>query len=128
MIEAVADVAIRRLASPTWSRGGSREKAFYDLFDDKQDCFLAAYDGLGEAVRRRLVGISEAQTRRGAERMRTATAALLGCSQARPSSRFAIVEILAAGRRRSFAATPLCVGSPSSSTSAAVSHRSNSPE
>lgn len=78
---------------------GVSRKTFYELFDSKEDCFLAAYDVLLENL------LSEAgnafESRPGApwaERICVALEALLEHLAAHPSeARFAIVEVLAAG-------------------------------
>lgn len=78
---------------------GVSRKTFYELFDSKEDCFLAAYDVLLENL------LSDAgnafESRPGApwaERMAAALEALLAHLAAHPDeARFAIVEVLAAG-------------------------------
>jgi AcrR family transcriptional regulator len=78
---------------------GVSRKTFYELFDSKEDCFLAAYDVLLESV------LAEAtdsfESRPGApwaERTTTALAMLLKHLSEHPAeARFAIVEVLAAG-------------------------------
>jgi AcrR family transcriptional regulator len=78
---------------------GVSRKTFYELFDSKEDCFLAAYDVLlenllGEAA-------TEFESLPGApwpERVSAALSALLDHLAEHPSeARFAIVEVLAAG-------------------------------
>jgi AcrR family transcriptional regulator len=78
---------------------GVSRKTFYELFDSKEDCFLAAYDVLlenllGEAV-------NEFESRPGtpwAERICAALETLLEHLAEHPEeARFAIVEVLAAG-------------------------------
>ena len=78
---------------------GVSRKTFYELFDSKEDCFLATYDVLlgnllGEAT-------DEFESRTGsswAERVAGAMEALLEHLAKHPDeARFAIVEILAAG-------------------------------
>jgi AcrR family transcriptional regulator len=78
---------------------GVSRKTFYELFDSKEDCFLAAYDVLlenllGEAT-------DEFESMPGApwaERVSAALAALLDHLSEHPGeARFAIVEVLAAG-------------------------------
>lgn len=78
---------------------GVSRKTFYELFDSKEDCFLAAYDVLLE----NLLGEStnEFESLPGApwaERVSAALGALLDHLAEHPSeARFAIVEVLAAG-------------------------------
>ncbi|HEX6153287.1 MAG TPA: TetR/AcrR family transcriptional regulator [Solirubrobacterales bacterium] len=78
---------------------GVSRKTFYELFDSKEDCFLAAYDVLlenllGEAA-------NEFESHPGApwaERVSAGLSALLEHLAEHPSeARFAIVEVLAAG-------------------------------
>jgi AcrR family transcriptional regulator len=78
---------------------GVSRKTFYELFDSKEDCFLAAYDVLlenllGEAT-------DEYESLPGApwpERVSVALSSLLDHLAEHPSeARFAIVEVLAAG-------------------------------
>lgn len=78
---------------------GVSRKTFYELFDSKEDCFLAAYDVLlgnllGEAT-------ESFEARAGAtwaERVCSALEALLEHLATHPEeARFAIVEVLAAG-------------------------------
>lgn len=78
---------------------GVSRKTFYELFDSKEDCFLAAYDVLLENLLEeaanefeRLPGAS------WAGRVSAALGALLDHLAKHPSeARFAIVEVLAAG-------------------------------
>jgi AcrR family transcriptional regulator len=78
---------------------GVSRKTFYELFESKEDCFLAAYDGLLE----NLIGDAgnAFESKPGApwaERIEAALAALLEHLSAHPNeARFAIVEVLAAG-------------------------------
>jgi AcrR family transcriptional regulator len=78
---------------------GVSRKTFYELFDSKEDCFLAAYDVLLE----NLLGdaSNSFESRSGApwaERMAAALGALLDHLSMHPDeARFAIVEVLAAG-------------------------------
>ena len=78
---------------------GVSRKTFYELFESKEDCFLAAYDVLlgnllGEAT-------DAFESRAGdawAERIRAALERLLQHLSSHPGeARFAIVEVLAAG-------------------------------
>jgi AcrR family transcriptional regulator len=78
---------------------GVSRKTFYELFDSKEDCFLAAYDVLLENL------LGEAgnayESKAGAawpERIAAALEALLEHLATHPDeARFAIVEVLAAG-------------------------------
>jgi AcrR family transcriptional regulator len=80
---------------------GVSRKTFYELFDSKEDCFLAAYDALlgnllGEAT-------NSFESQHGvswAGKMGGALQAVLEHLAAHPAeARFAIVEVLAAGPR-----------------------------
>lgn len=100
MIEAVAQRGYpeTRVADVVEGAGVAR-KTFYDFFDDKQDCFLAAYDQVSaKQFEAASSAFSESPDGPWAERMRAATAALLELLASRPEeARFAIVEVLAAG-------------------------------
>ncbi len=78
---------------------GVSRKTFYELFESKEDCFLAAYDGLLEYLLEEVTNAFE--TKSGApwaERMTVALEALLDHLAGHPDeARFAIVEVLAAG-------------------------------
>ncbi len=78
---------------------GVSRKTFYELFDSKEDCFLAAYDVLLENLLGDTTDAFESQPGTSwAERMRAALGALLlHLSQHPDQARFAIVEVLAAG-------------------------------
>lgn len=78
---------------------GVSRKTFYELFDSKEDCFLAAYDVLLDTL---LEETTESFESRGgaawAERVCGALEALLEHLASHPEeARFAIVEVLAAG-------------------------------
>ena len=78
---------------------GVSRKTFYELFDSKEDCFLAAYDVLLDNL---LGEATEAfESKPGspwAERVAAALGALLDHLSRHPDeARFAIVEVLAAG-------------------------------
>jgi AcrR family transcriptional regulator len=78
---------------------GVSRKTFYELFESKEDCFLAAYDVLLENL---LGEATEAfESKAGApwaERIAEALGILLGHLAKHPEeARFAIVEVLAAG-------------------------------
>jgi AcrR family transcriptional regulator len=78
---------------------GVSRKTFYELFESKEDCFLAAYDVLLE----NLIGAAgnAFESKPGApwaERIEATLSTLLDHLSAHPSeARFAIVEVLAAG-------------------------------
>ncbi|HEY1277303.1 MAG TPA: TetR/AcrR family transcriptional regulator [Thermoleophilaceae bacterium] len=79
------------------ARAGVSRRTFYDLFDNKLDAFLAAYD---EVVRRLLKGVREADADQTdfAARVTAGLGAFLDSLSASPAfARMCIVEVLAAG-------------------------------
>lgn len=100
MIEVVAERGYpeTRVVDVIGVAGVSR-KTFYELFDSKEDCFLAAYDVL---LNNLLAEATDAfESRPGApwaDKVATALEALLEHLSKHPDeARFAIVEVLAAG-------------------------------
>jgi AcrR family transcriptional regulator len=100
MIEAVAERGYQetRVADVVEGAGVAR-KTFYDYFDDKEACFLAAYD---QASAQLYDAAAEAFNARPdalwAERISAAMAALLEQLASWPQgARFTVVEVLAAG-------------------------------
>lgn len=81
------------------AQAGVSRRTFYDLFSDKEDCFLVAYE---RAINRLLNTIDVAygaQGRPWPERMASGLQALLSVLAAEPSfARLVMVEVLAAGR------------------------------
>lgn len=78
---------------------GVSRKTFYELFEGREDCFLAAYDVLLENLLREATDAFEAAPGSAwAERVADALEALLNHLSRYPDeARFAIVEVLAAG-------------------------------
>lgn len=78
---------------------GVSRKTFYELFDSKEDCFLAAYDVLLGNLLGEAGDAFEAKSGASwAERIAAALEALLEHLAKHPAeARFAIVEVLAAG-------------------------------
>ena len=78
---------------------GVSRKTFYELFESKEDCFLAAYDLLLEGLLGEATDAFEAAPGSPwAERISAALEALLEHLSRHPDeARFAIVEVLAAG-------------------------------
>lgn len=78
---------------------GVSRKTFYELFDSKEDCFLAAYDVLlGNLLSEATNGFESHPEAPWAEKIASALEALLEHLAAHPAeARFAIVEVLAAG-------------------------------
>ncbi|HTA15864.1 MAG TPA: TetR/AcrR family transcriptional regulator [Solirubrobacteraceae bacterium] len=78
-------------------RAGVSRRTFYELFADREDCFLAAFDE-GIARASRCVSDSYDPDARWAERIRTAVATLLSFLDAEPAAgRLLIVGSLGAG-------------------------------
>jgi AcrR family transcriptional regulator len=102
MVEAVADrgYAETRVVDVI-ERAGLSRKTFYELFGDKEECFLAAYD----EVSARLYAVTEEAFENAAaqswpERITAAVTALVEELAAdQPTARFAVIEVLAAGPR-----------------------------
>jgi AcrR family transcriptional regulator len=80
---------------------GVSRKTFYELFESKEDCFLATYDVLLEILLEDTTDAFEARSGEPwAERIAVALEALLEHLAGHPDeARFAIVEVLAAGPR-----------------------------
>ncbi len=78
---------------------GVSRKTFYELFDSKEDCFLAAYDVLlGNLLGDTAGGFESKPGAPWAERVAAGLGALLEHLAEHPDeARFAIVEVLAAG-------------------------------
>ena len=78
---------------------GVSRKTFYELFESKEDCFLAAYDVLLASLLGKATEAFESMPAGSwAERICAALEVLLGYLAAHPEeARFAIVEVLAAG-------------------------------
>jgi AcrR family transcriptional regulator len=78
---------------------GVSRKTFYELFESKEDCFLAAYDVLlGNLLEEATDAFESKPGAPWAERIAAALEALLEhLSQHPDEARFAIVEVLAAG-------------------------------
>lgn len=78
---------------------GVSRKTFYELFDSKEDCFLAAYDMLlGNLLREATDGFESRPDAPWADKVSVGLQTLLEHLAAHPDeARFAIVEVLAAG-------------------------------
>src|SRR5580693_8998370 len=80
-------------------RSGVSRRTFYEIFDDREDCFLAAFD---DALRNVAAIVVPAYEQPGSwrEKVRAALIALLECLEYdRATARLLIVESLAAGPR-----------------------------
>jgi AcrR family transcriptional regulator len=79
------------------SRSGVSRRTFYELFDDREACFLAAFDDAARRISLRVTTAYEAE-RRWRERIRAGLAELLDFLDEEPEvGRLCIVESLAAG-------------------------------
>jgi AcrR family transcriptional regulator len=100
MVEVVAarGYGETRVVDVIGSAGVSR-KTFYELFDSKEDCFLAAYDILlGQVLATAEAGFGQGAGAPWPERIETGLRAVLEHLAAHPDeARFGFVEILAAG-------------------------------
>ncbi len=75
-------------------------RTFYDLFGDKEECFLAAYDLFVERLMREVSVAYAAGQRPWPDRVAAGLRAMTGIFAAEPElARLAVVEVLAAGRR-----------------------------
>jgi AcrR family transcriptional regulator len=81
-------------------RAGVSRRTFYDLFSDKQDCFLLAYDAVVDRVFRSVDAAYRASELPWPERVAAGLSALLDAFASEPAvARLVMVEVLAAGRR-----------------------------
>jgi len=98
---ALRAVATKGYAAVTISdltkEAGVSRTTFYELFEDKEACFLAAYDGAVEALVRRVMRAYEAEAE-WPERAAAGLAALLEALAEEPAlARLALVDIGSAG-------------------------------
>jgi AcrR family transcriptional regulator len=80
-------------------QAGVSRRTFYELFDDREDCFVATYEA---AVQRALRTVTEAYAEAGApeRRIENALEAFLRLCAAEPDlARACVVEVFAAGTR-----------------------------
>jgi AcrR family transcriptional regulator len=100
MVETVAErgYANVRVADVIAAAGVSR-KTFYELFDDREDCFLAAFDfWLGRLLGMTTASFEATPDAVWTERIRVGlTAFLAGMAEQPAAARLCIVEVLAAG-------------------------------
>jgi len=76
---------------------GVSRTTFYELFEDKEACFLAAYDNAVEALVRRVVSAYESE-QRWPDRARAGLAALLEALAEEPAlARLSLVDVGSAG-------------------------------
>jgi AcrR family transcriptional regulator len=98
--QVVADEGYGRMSvERVVARAGVSRKTFYDLFENREDCFLEAFDdALAHAAR--VVGEAYAGESSWRERIRAGLAALLALLDEEPELRaVCVVEALAAGPR-----------------------------
>lgn len=110
ILSAMADVAAERGAGQASvahvvSRAGVSRRTFYDLFEDREDCFLATFDEALAQAAATVIPAYEGQSRPRPgtgwrERIRAALLALLVFCEEQPAlARLCVVEALAAGPR-----------------------------
>ena len=102
MIDAVADRGYTETrVVDIIQRAGLSRKTFYELFGDKEECFLAAYDAiLGRLYTLTREAFEAGAVRPWSERVESGTTILLTELAADPAAaRFAVIEVLAAGPR-----------------------------
>jgi AcrR family transcriptional regulator len=99
MIEAAAEEGVRKLSvAAVVSRSGVSRRTFYEIFDDAQECLLAA---LEESLERARLYVAEVHDRHDPWRVRTRAAlhALLGFLEDEPArGRLLVVEAQSSGR------------------------------
>jgi AcrR family transcriptional regulator len=79
------------------AEAGVSRSTFYELFEDKEACFLAAYDNAVEVLVRRVLAAYESE-QRWPDRARAGLAALLDLLAEEPAlARLALVDVGAAG-------------------------------
>jgi AcrR family transcriptional regulator/DNA-binding MarR family transcriptional regulator len=104
MLHAMAEVAAERGAANATvahvvARSGVSRRTFYDLFEDREDCFMAAFEDALEKVSQRALA-AYAQAGRWRERVRGALTAVLGFVEEEPDlGGLLVVESLVAGPR-----------------------------
>jgi AcrR family transcriptional regulator len=103
LLDAMANVvaakgyAATRVGDITDYAGVSR-KTFYELFSDKEDCFLAAYDAITALLMQRMQEALGTVDGAWEERVRALVDAFLGFLAAEPAfARMCIVEVLGSG-------------------------------
>lgn len=102
LLEATMEVVAEKGYGPTTvadltKRAGISRTTFYELFEDKEACFLAAYDDAVDTLVRLIASAYEAEER-WPDRARAGLTALLEALAARPEqARLALVDVAAAG-------------------------------
>ena len=91
----VANVSVAHVVE----RAGISRRTFYEIFSDREDCFLATFDDAIERIAERVVPVYE-QPRKWRERLRAALIEFLSFLDDDPGTgRLVVVETLGAGRR-----------------------------
>lgn len=81
------------------ARSGVSRRTFYEQFEDREECFLATFDGAIERLAARVIPAFE-QESRWRDGVRAGLAALLGILDEEPGmGRLCVVDSLGAGRR-----------------------------
>jgi AcrR family transcriptional regulator/DNA-binding MarR family transcriptional regulator len=115
MVEVAADIGYAGAAvAPVVARAGVSRRTFYELFEGREDCFLAAFEWGIEQIRAMVVDAYRSQ-RLWRDRIRHALAALLSLLDSEPQlARTCMVEALGAGplvlKRRGEALEELVAG------------------
>jgi AcrR family transcriptional regulator len=99
MVEVAAEAGyIGAAVAPVVARAGVSRRTFYELFDGREDCFLAAF-GWGVAQARSVVLEAYSAQRPWRDRVRHALAALLAFLDSEPElARVCVIEALGAGK------------------------------
>jgi AcrR family transcriptional regulator len=104
MLDSMAEMAsakgyARVTVSDVTTHAGVSRRTFYDQFSDKEDCFLAAFDTIGDQLLRPARAAARDGERSWAMRVRLALGALLELLAAEPAfARVALVEVLCSGQ------------------------------
>ncbi len=81
------------------AQAGVSRRTFYDLFTDKEDCFISAYDVTADRLLGEVSEAYEAGEQEWPQRLAAGLRALIDLFAAEPTiARLMIVEVLAAGR------------------------------
>jgi AcrR family transcriptional regulator/DNA-binding MarR family transcriptional regulator len=98
MFDVVSELGIANVSvAHVVARSGVSRRTFYELFKDREDCFLAAFDEAVRCASERVLPVYE-RAGRWRERVRAGLIALLQFLDGEPSmGRLMIVEALAAG-------------------------------
>lgn len=99
MVEVAAELGYLGAAvAPVVARAGVSRRTFYELFDGREDCFLAAFEWGVEQLREAIV-VAYASPGSWRDRVRQALAALLVLLDSEPElARLCVIEALGAGK------------------------------